>query len=265
MKKQKDKSDIENLLEIMASLRDPRSGCPWDLEQDFASIAPYTIEEAYEVADAIERGAWGELSGELGDLLLQVVFHARLAEERRYFTFADVVQRICDKMRRRHPHVFGDAAVAGAEAQTRAWEEMKAEERRDGSAPGVLADVPLALPALTRAAKLGRRAARVGFDWPEAEPVRAKVDEELAELDEAVAAGESGAVAAEMGDVLFALVNLCRHLKLDPERCLRECNARFERRFARVEKAVADSGRDWDAFDLDGLERLWREAKRAEK
>lgn len=264
MKKQQYRHDIQNLLDIMAALREPRSGCPWDLEQDFASIAPYTIEEAYEVADAIERAAWDELAGELGDLLLQVVYHSRLAEEQGSFTFAEVVSRICEKMRRRHPHVFGDASIAGAEGQIAAWEDMKAEERREASAPAVLADVPLALPALSRAAKLGRRASRVGFDWPAREPVRAKVDEELSELDEAIAVQDQGAIAAEMGDVLFALVNLCRHLSLDPERCLRESNARFERRFGHVERQVAASGRGWTSFDLDSLDRLWSEAKDAE-
>jgi ATP diphosphatase len=263
MEKQKDIDKIEKLLDIMAALRDPQSGCPWDLAQDFASIAPYTIEEAYEVADAIERRAWDALADELGDLLLQVVFHARMAEEQGRFAFTDVVARICDKMQRRHPHVFGDASVAGAEAQTAVWENIKADERREGANAGVLDDVPLGLPALTRAAKLGRRAARVGFDWAERAPVRAKVAEELAELDEAVTGQDRAAIRAEMGDVLFALVNLCRHLELDPERCLRESNARFERRFGRVEQLVNERG-GWRAFDLDGLERLWGRAKSQE-
>ena len=255
--------DIKNLLEIMAALRDPNGGCPWDLEQDFASIAPYTIEEAYEVADAIERQDYEGLQDELGDLLLQVVYHARMAEEAGRFAFPDVVAAICAKMIRRHPHVFGSAQVADARAQTAAWEAMKANERQDdhGSA-GLLDHIPKALPALTRAHKLGRRASRVGFDWADAAGPRAKVEEELAELDEAIGQGDRAAVAAEMGDTLFALVNLCRHLELDPEDCLRSANARFAHRFGRVEAAVAArAGGDWAAFDLAGLEALWQQAK----
>ncbi len=251
---------IARLIEIMARLRDPERGCPWDREQTFATIAPYTIEEAYEVADAIERGAIDALAGELGDLLLQVVFHARIAEEAGAFTFDDVVERICDKLVRRHPHVFGEERIASAAAQTQAWEALKREERR-AKAHGVLGDVPVGLPALTRAAKLGRRAAAVGFDWPDAAGVRAKVDEELGELDEALAAADADAAAAEVGDVLFALANLCRHHGLDPEACLRGANRKFERRFAHVEAAVEAAGGDWAAFDADALDRLWREAK----
>ena len=257
--------DIDKLLEVMAALRDPNDGCPWDLEQDFASIAPYTIEEAYEVADAIEREDFQGLKDELGDLLLQVVYHARMAQEQQRFAFADVVAAICTKMIRRHPHVFGAAQVADARAQTEAWEAMKAREREaaDG-ATGLLDHVPTALPALTRAAKLGRRAARVGFDWPDKSGPRAKVDEELAELDEALEIGAQEAIAAEMGDVLFALVNLCRHLELDPEDCLRGANGRFVSRFQRVEQAVANEvDGDWAALDLDGLEALWQRAKEA--
>lgn len=251
------------MIEIMARLRDPVAGCPWDREQDFRSIAPYTIEEAYEVADAIERDAIGELPDELGDLLLQIVFHAQMARESGAFDFGDVVERITTKMVRRHPHVFGDESIASAAAQTVAWEAIKREERAAGG-HGILAGIASGLPALTRAAKLGRRAATVGFDWPRVEPVREKVDEELAELDAAVADGERTAVEAEMGDVLFALANFCRHLGLDPEQSLRAANARFERRFAHVEAAVAAAGGDWSRFTLEELDAFWRAAKAAE-
>jgi MazG family protein len=252
---------IDNLLEIMVRLRDPDNGCPWDREQTFESIAPYTIEEAYEVADAIARGDLKDLKDELGDLLLQVVYHARIAEELDAFDFGAVVAAICDKMTRRHPHVFGDEQVHSAEAQTLAWEALKDAETNDGSHGGVLDGLPKALPALTRATKLGRRAGRVGFDWPELAGPRAKVDEELRELDEAVAAAGEDAIQAEMGDVLFALANVCRHLKLDPEACLRGANVRFEERFRRVEEKVGAAGGDWQAFDIDALEAFWQEAK----
>ncbi len=254
-------STIDNLLEIMVRLRDPDTGCPWDREQTFESIAPYTIEEAYEVADAIARGDLKDLKDELGDLLLQVVYHAHIAQEAGAFDFAAVVAAICDKMTRRHPHVFGDEQVHSAEAQTLAWEALKDAETNDGSRVGVLDGLPKALPALTRATKLGRRAARVGFDWPEFAGPRAKVDEELRELDEAVAAAGEDAIQAEMGDVLFALANVCRHLKLDPEACLRGANVRFEERFRRVEEKVGAAGGDWQAFDIDALEAFWQEAK----
>ncbi|HEX6999284.1 MAG TPA: nucleoside triphosphate pyrophosphohydrolase [Gammaproteobacteria bacterium] len=260
--KQSHESAISKLLEIMATLRDPVHGCPWDREQTFASIAPYTIEEAYEVADAIAREAHEELAEELGDLLLQVVFHARMAEEARLFDFADVARAICEKLIRRHPHVFGGERIDGAAEQTEAWEALKRRERAAKAAAGVLGGVPVGLPALTRAAKLGRRAAAVGFDWPDAGGVRDKVDEELRELDAARAAGDREAVAAEMGDVLFALANLCRHLELDPEDCLRGANRRFETRFRHVEARVAAAGGDWSAFDAAALEALWEEAKR---
>jgi len=262
--KQQDTESIEKLLKIMAALRDPHTGCPWDLEQDFASIAPYTIEEAYEVADAIERNAILELADELGDLLLQVVFHARMAEEAGHFDFGHVVARICDKMQRRHPHVFGDDEVADAKAQTESWEAIKSKERATG-AQGLLDDVPVGLPALTRASKIGKRAARVGFDWPETHGVRAKLDEELAELDEALDRGDREAAAAELGDVLFALANLGRHLDLDPETCLRGANQRFSRRFAHVEQAVHAAGGDWSGWQLAALEELWQAAKALER
>jgi MazG family protein len=265
---------IDALLRIMATLRSSDGGCPWDREQTFATIAPYTLEEAYEVADAIERGALHELEGELGDLLFQVVFHARMAEEAKLFDFGDVVAAICDKLVRRHPHVFGDeqGRVASADDQTRRWEEIKREERDAGGETRVLADVPVALPGLARAAKLGKRAATVGFDWPDAAGVRAKVTEELAEVDAALAARTATssadaaareAVAAEVGDLLFTIANLCRHLDLDPEACVRGANARFEKRFDHVEARVRAAGGDWGAHDPDALERLWEEAKNA--
>jgi tetrapyrrole methylase family protein/MazG family protein/ATP diphosphatase len=259
-----DPGSLVELLEIMARLRDRERGCPWDLEQSFATISPYTIEEAYEVADAIERNDLGDLKDELGDLLFQVVFHARMAEEAGAFTFEDVARAICDKMLRRHPHVFGDQKVAGSADQTKRWEEIKREER--GAAEpnaGVLDGVPVGLPALTRAVKLGKRAATVGFDWPDIGGVRAKVDEELGELDAAAASGNADEIAAEMGDLLFSAANWCRHLELDPETCLRAANARFARRFRAVEAEVAASGRPWSSYDADALEALWRRAKTA--
>ncbi len=266
MKKETNKRTISNLLEIMAQLRDPDHGCVWDLEQTFESIAPYTLEEAYEVVDAITRQDLDDLRDELGDLLLQVVYHARMAEEGGAFDFGDVVEGICDKMVRRHPNVFGSDRVDTAEAQTRAWEALKAKERAEtqaGALAGALDGVPVALPALQRGTKLSNRAARVGFDWPDTASVREKVDEELAELDEACANGDHAEMAAEMGDTLFSLINLCRHLKLDPERCLREANGRFEGRFRRLEGFVRERGGNWDSFDIQALESLWQEAKRA--
>ena len=254
-------NSIENLLEIMVRLRDPHQGCPWDVEQTFASIAPYTIEEAYEVADAIARNDLENLKDELGDLLLQVVYHARIAEESGAFDFAAVVAAISDKMTRRHPHVFGAERIDSAEAQTLAWDRLKDAETADQERASVLDGLPVALPALSRAMKLGRRAGRVGFDWPDLSGPRAKVDEELQELDEAVAQGSEDAISAEMGDVLFALANVCRHLQLDPESCLRGANLRFEERFRRVETKVGAAGGDWQGFGTDSLEVLWQEAK----
>src|SRR5688572_10093436 len=258
-----DPAPLAELLDIMARLRDREHGCPWDLEQTFATIAPYTIEEAYEVADAIERSDLSDLKGELGDLLFQVVFHARMAEEAGAFAFGEVARAICDKMLRRHPHVFGDQTVADSAEQTKRWENIKREERGD-SAQGVLDDVPVALPALTRAVKLGKRAATVGFDWPDVAGVRAKVDEELAELDAAVAGDRTDEIAAEMGDLLFSIANWCRHLQLDPETCLRSANERFTRRFRAVEAEVAASGRSWSSHDAAALDALWRRAKASE-
>jgi MazG family protein len=245
----------------MARLRDPARGCPWDLEQDFRSIAPHTIEEAYEVADAIERGAMPALQDELGDLLFQVVFLARLAQERGDFAFDDVVNAICDKLVRRHPHVFGDAVVADAGEQTRAWERMKREERGRRGEQGALADVPVGLPALTRARKLGARAADAGFDWPDAAGPRAKIDEELSELDRAAAQGEPQAREAELGDLLFSVVNLARHLKVDPEAALRSASDRFARRFRHVERELAGLGQAAAGAPPDLLDRLWAAAK----
>ncbi len=264
MNRQADSAGIEKLLEIMATLRDPQRGCPWDREQTFATIAPYTIEEAYEVADAIERDAPAELKSELGDLLFQVVFHAQLAREAGHFAFADVVADICDKLERRHPHVFGDLTLRDSAEQTRLWEDIKRRERAAGGAGGLLDDVPVTLPALSRAMKLGKRAASVGFDWPDTDGVRAKVTEELGELDAATAAGDAAEVAAEMGDLLFTLANWCRHLGLDPETCARAANGRFERRFRAVEAEVEARGRGWADFDAAALDAAWRRAKAAQ-
>ena len=260
-----DPAPLAELLDIMARLRDRERGCPWDVEQTFATIAPYTIEEAYEVADAIERNDLDDLKDELGDLLFQVVFHARMAEEAGAFAFGDVARAICDKMLRRHPHVFGESKVADSAEQTKRWEELKRAERSSASPDtGVLDDVPVGLPALTRAVKLGKRAATVGFDWPDVAGVRAKVDEELAELDAAATSGDRDDTAAEMGDLLFSVANWCRHLHLDPETCLRSANARFARRFRAVESEVAASGRPWSSHDAAALDALWRRAKDAE-
>ncbi|MDH4109429.1 MAG: nucleoside triphosphate pyrophosphohydrolase [Gammaproteobacteria bacterium] len=257
---------IEDLLEIMASLRDPADGCPWDLGQDFASIAPYTLEEAYEVADAIARQDLAALRGELGDLLFQVVFHARMAEEREAFGFAQVVHGICDKLIRRHPHVFGTEEQRRRGAEAGSWERIKAEERAAvaaGEAPSAMDGVAVALPALARADKLGRRAAGDGFDWPDAAGARAKVDEELEELDAARQSGDRSAVAEELGDLLFALVNLSRHLGLDPEETLRAANSKFESRYRAMEQAAAEAGTPLAGLGLDAMEALWQAAKRA--
>jgi MazG family protein len=261
---------VQRLLEVMARLRDPERGCPWDLEQDFASIAPYTIEEAYEVADAIARGDLAQLKDELGDLLLQVIYHARMAEEAGLFDFDQVADAIADKMVRRHPHVFRSAEVDGARAQSHAWEAVKATERarRAGAEEDarVLDDVPLALPALTRAGKLQRRAARVGFDWPEPVQVVEKIEEEIGEL-RAELARNAGVerLSDEIGDLLFAVVNLARHLEVDAESSLRQANAKFERRFRRVEDALHASGRRPADASLDEMEALWQQAKAAER
>jgi nucleoside triphosphate diphosphatase len=255
-------NEVRALLEVMARLRDPEGGCPWDVAQTFETIAPYTIEEAFEVADAIERGDLGALREELGDLLFQVVFHARMAEEQGAFDFGMVAGELAEKMRRRHPHVFGTASVADAHAQTIAWETHKARERAERS-EGALDGVPVNLPALARAQKLGRRAARVGFDWPDAEAVRAKIAEETAELEAAIAARDEApeAVDEEFGDLLFTIVNLARHLDVDAEGALRRANLKFERRFRAVETRLAESGRTPEATGSDELERLWDAVK----
>jgi MazG family protein len=256
---------IADLLAVMRQLRDPDRGCPWDRAQDYRSLVKHTLEEAYEVADAVERGAWTELASELGDLLFQVVFYAQIATERGDFDFEAVVGAIRTKLLRRHPHVFGDATVGSAAAQSVAWEDHKAMERRArGAAVSELDDVPVALPGLSRAAKLQKRAARSGFDWSDLAPVLAKVDEELDELRRAVAEGAAPSeLNAEVGDVLFAVVNVARHLELDPEQAIRATNAKFERRFRYIEGALAAEGRRPADSSLAELDALWEAAKRA--
>jgi len=268
--------DIRRLLEIMAALRAPGSGCPWDLEQTFRTIAPYTIEEAYEVADAIERGDLLDLKDELGDLLLQVVFHARMAEERGIFDFGDVVEAITTKLIRRHPHVFGDAQDLAPDEVKTLWNRIKAAEKAErarlrgseSGAPaeaGLLAGVPRSLPALTRAEKLTQKAATVGFDWPDAAQVIDKIHEELGEIEQAAASGVPERIEDEIGDFLFAAANLARHFEIDPETALRGANAKFERRFRAIEQALAGQGRSTAEAGLDEMERLWGEAKAAER
>ncbi|MEN5083459.1 nucleoside triphosphate pyrophosphohydrolase [Bosea sp. TWI1241] len=270
--------DIARLIEIMAALRTPGTGCPWDLEQDFTSIAPYTVEEAYEVVDAIARGDMVDLADELGDLLLQVVFHARMAEEQGAFAFPDVVEAITAKLIRRHPHVFGDARGLSPAEVKALWGQIKAREKADkaearrraglpepAEAQGVLAGVPPALPALTRAWKLQARASTVGFDWHDAKLVLEKIREETAEVDEALAGGDREAVAEEIGDLLFAVANLARHVDADPEGCLAAANSKFERRFASIEAALAAEGRKPAEASLGEMESLWQRAKRLDR
>ncbi len=262
----KDRKTLRDLLDVMAALRTPGSGCPWDLEQDFRSIAPYTIEEAYEVADAIEHGTRGDLKEELGDLLLQVVYHAQMAKEEGAFSFDDVAHAITTKMIRRHPHVFGDEATRSAGVAAGFWEKIKAEEKAGKGEPvSLLADVPLAMPALTRAVKLQGKAAQVGFDWPSLAPVLAKMREELAELAEMLEAGEQDGIEAELGDLLFVMANVARHLLLDPEAALRRTNEKFTRRFQRIEQKLAERGKTPAQSDLAEMDRLWDEAKAEEK
>ena len=280
---------MKRLIEIMAALRTPDTGCPWDLEQDFKSIAPYTIEEAYEVADAIERDDMADLQLELGDLLFQVVYHAQMASEQDGFEFKDVVSCICEKMLRRHPHVFGDGPahrrVSSASDVNLLWDEIKAAEKAQLSAAkstcksvdksadksadqsvdksaSLLDDVPLAMPALSRAVKLQKRAAKVGFDWPALGPVFDKLEEEMGELSEAVSVGSQAEIEDELGDVLFALGNLARHLDLDPEAALRKANQKFTRRFQYMEGQCATAGRSLDAAPVEEMDRLWNEAKK---
>lgn len=269
--------DITRLIEIMARLRDPETGCPWDVQQTFATIVPYTIEEAYEVADAVERGDSEDLRDELGDLLLQVVFHARMAEEDGAFDFGGVVEAITSKLVRRHPHVFGDARDLAPDAVKALWDQIKAEEKRlkaERAGPDAAAaparrldDVPMALPALTRAEKLQKKASKVGFDWGEPGPVFAKIREEIDELEEALAsdAPSKAAVTDEMGDLLFAVANLARHLKVDPEDALRGTNEKFRRRFSHIEMQLDRAGRTPDEASLDEMEALWQDAKRVER
>lgn len=268
---------LNDLLHLMARLRDPQHGCPWDLQQDYASIVPHTLEEAYEVADAIESGDFDHLPGELGDLLFQVVYYSQLAREEGRFEFATVVDSITRKLIRRHPHVFPDGDLYGSPELPRLdeaaikqrWEAIKAEERAEKAAApeqlSLLDDVPNALPALSRAAKLQKRAAQVGFDWPEALPVVDKVREELGEVLEAMSENDPQAIAEELGDLLFVVVNLARHLKVDPENALRAANGKFERRFRFIEHALRDAGRAIENCTLEELDALWGEAKKAEK
>ncbi|MBR9866605.1 MAG: nucleoside triphosphate pyrophosphohydrolase [Oceanospirillales bacterium] len=263
---------FEDLKTLMARLRDPEDGCPWDLKQSFASIVPHTLEEAYEVADTIERQDWQHLQGELGDLLFQVIFYARLAEEEQGYGFDDIVDTLVTKLIRRHPHVFPEGTLASRrsaepldEQQIKeTWEAIKAEER--GEKPlqesRVLDDIPMALPALNRADKLQRRAARVGFDWGDVSPVLDKIEEEIAELREAIAAGDQLEMEHELGDLLFAQVNLARHMGVNPETALRYTNQKFTNRFNYIEDQVESSSKDWQDFSLDELDHWWNEAKR---
>ncbi|MGK2922677.1 MAG: nucleoside triphosphate pyrophosphohydrolase [Methyloceanibacter sp.] len=267
------KHDLEGLLAVMARLRDPDTGCPWDVKQSFATIAPYTIEEAYEVADAIARDDMDGLKDELGDLLLQVIYHAQMASEEKRFAFADVVDAITRKMIRRHPHVFEDASRREEFMRTDLWDRIKAEEKAergdDAESKSALADVPVGLPGLTRAVKLQKRAAKVGFDWPDLAPVFAKVEEELGELKAAIAGKDNvdsrDAVAEEFGDLLFVMANVARHLGVDPEAALRGANTKFVRRFENIEAALAAEGRTLKDSTLEEMDALWDAAKVAEK
>ncbi|MEI4263586.1 nucleoside triphosphate pyrophosphohydrolase [Roseovarius sp. D0-M9] len=264
------KGGLPRLRAIMGALRDPQTGCPWDIEQDFASIAPYTVEEAYEVADAIERADWSDLTGELGDLLLQVIFHAQIAQDKGLFDFDDVANAISDKMVARHPHVFGEESRdKSAAQQTRDWETIKAVERAgsttDGKPAGTLGGVALGLPALMRAVKLQKRASRVGFDWPDMAGVLDKIGEEIAELAEAHASADAAHTEEEFGDLMFVMANLARHMKIDPEVALRRANAKFTRRFERIEALLAEDGRTPQDSDLAEMDTLWNRAKAEEK
>ena len=274
----KPSTDITRLLEIMAALRTPGTGCPWDIEQDFASITPYTLEEAYEVVDAIERGDLADLRDELGDLLLQVVFHARMAEEQGAFAFGDVVEAITKKLIRRHPHVFGSTKNLSPEEVKSLWDSIKAEEKAERKAErakmglppeahevGFLGGIPTALPALTRAQKLTTKAAKVGFDWPDATQVIDKIHEELDEVKEAASSKDRDKIEDEIGDLLFSVTNLARHFGIDPEQALRRTNAKFERRFRAVEQGLGKQDRSLTDASLEEMERLWVAAKMAER
>ncbi|WP_133488765.1 nucleoside triphosphate pyrophosphohydrolase [Aliiroseovarius marinus] len=257
---------MDRLREIMRRLRDPETGCPWDIEQEFRTIAPYTIEEAYEVADAIEREAWDELKGELGDLLFQSVFHAQMAEEKGLFSFDDVADTMSDKMVARHPHVFGDEnRDKSAEQQTRDWETIKAAERAAKAQQGVLDGVAIGLPALLRAVKLQKRAARVGFDWPEISMVLDKITEEAREVAEARDTLGQDELREEIGDLLFVVANLARHLDVEPEEALRHANAKFERRFKGIERRLATAGKTPEQSNLEEMDALWEAEKAAER
>jgi len=269
--------DIARLIEIMERLRDPQTGCPWDIEQDFASIKPYTIEEAYEVADAIERNDMGDLCEELGDLLLQVVFHARMAEEAGQFSFGDVVEAVTRKMIRRHPHVFARSEADTPEKVKVQWDEIKKQEKAERAErrarmggletlkAGHLGAVPRAFPALTEALKLQEQAAKVGFDWAEAEPILDKIEEEIAEFRAALAEGKPAHITEELGDLIFSAVNIGRHVNADPENALRATNTKFRRRFGYIEEALTEKGSTLDAATLDEMEALWQAAKTKER
>ena len=257
---------VPRLVEIMRRLRDKENGCPWDIEQDFRTIAPYTIEEAYEVADAIERKDWNDLQGELGDLLFQSVYHAQMADEAGYFDFDDVVKLIADKMVSRHPHVFGDESrEKSAEQQTRDWEKIKAAERAGKAEIGTLEGVAKGLPALMRAVKLQKRAARVGFDWPHVDDVLDKIKEEIAELVEARMDGDPEKITEEFGDLMFVMANLARHLDIDPEAALRDANGKFTRRFEFIEAQLKQIGKRPEESNLEEMDAFWDAAKLAEK
>ena len=269
-----DLRSVQTLRDIMRALRTPETGCPWDLEQDFSSIAPYTVEEAYEVADAIERNHMGDLCDELGDLLLQVVYHSQMAAELEHFTFDDVVEAICAKMIRRHPHVFGDAEARTAGAVKGFWEAIKLQESSERShgnlddastvAPSALDGIPIALPALLRAVKLQRKAARVGFDWPELAPVIDKIEEELNEIKGELEHRDRKRIEEEIGDLLFAVVNLARHLRIEPEAALHAANAKFSRRFRSVEQQLVSDGKRPGEASLEHMDTLWNAVKRKE-
>jgi len=259
--------NIKTLLKIMETLRDPKDGCAWDVEQTFKTVAPYTIEEAYEVAEAIENNDMDGLKDELGDLLFQVVFHARMAEEAGFFNFSDVVAAIADKMIRRHPHVFADENFRNAEEQTIAWEEQKAKERAEKKQATILDGVTIGLPALTRAVKLQKRAARVGFDWPETSQVIDKLNEEMTELSEELVKNkqDKDKIEEEFGDMMFVYANLARHLKIDPEEALRRANHKFTKRFNKIEQYIENEEKNIDQYTLDELDRLWEKAKETER